>query len=313
MAGTRDPLREWRDLVGRRLLNLDFRPLSDEPFRASIDPVINEPDLRVTRSRMTPGVTFRDQELVKDGTDAFALVMSRGSALAVTHQDREMSIEPGEATLLRVSEPGTLGSAKTFSFTSVLISAHELRSCGLDLDRLIARRWSRSSSALRLLKSYLGSLQKSAAALSPEVRGAARRHILELAKLAAAEQLSADIDADPAAIRATRLAAALDDIAARIHDPSLTVASIAQAQGISPRYLQRILEQGGVRFTEHLNELRLMRSYEFLADPQRASRRISDIALEAGFSDVSHFNRLFRARFGETPRAVRGKRANGGR
>jgi hypothetical protein len=30
-----------------------------------------------------------------------------------------------------------------------------------------------------------------------------------------------------------------------------------------------------------------------------------DIALAAGFSDLSHFNRLFRARFGDTPRGVR--------
>ncbi|MBP0112132.1 protein of unknown function [Bradyrhizobium vignae] len=32
---------------------------------------------------------------------------------------------------------------------------------------------------------------------------------------------------------------------------------------------------------------------------------MSDIALVAGFSDVSYFNRLFRARFGDTPREVR--------
>ena len=33
--------------------------------------------------------------------------------------------------------------------------------------------------------------------------------------------------------------------------------------------------------------------------------RICDIALQAGFSDISHFNRLFRSRFGGTPSDVR--------
>ncbi len=312
MAGTRDPLREWRDLIGRRLLNLDFRPLSDEPFRATMQSILDEPGLRVTRSTMTPGLTFRDAELVKDGTDAFALVISLGSTIAVAHQSREVSIRPGEATLLRVSEPGTLGCPKSFGYASVLISPLELASCGPDLDLLIAEPWPRSSGALRLLKTYLGSLQKSRAALSPKVRSAARRHVLELAKLAAAERLSTSIEADPETAQAARFAMALDDIAARFQDPSLTVASIAHAQEISPRYLQRILKDAGVRFTEHLNELRLMKAFERLADLRFASWRIAAVALDAGFSDVSHFNRLFRV-FGETPRAVRGKRTNGGR
>jgi transcriptional regulator GlxA family with amidase domain len=34
----------------------------------------------------------------------------------------------------------------------------------------------------------------------------------------------------------------------------------------------------------------------------------SRVALAAGFSDISQFNRLFRARFGDTPSAVRGQR-----
>jgi AraC-like DNA-binding protein len=29
--------------------------------------------------------------------------------------------------------------------------------------------------------------------------------------------------------------------------------------------------------------------------------------MDAGFSDVTHFNRLFRARFGESPRAIRAR------
>jgi AraC-like DNA-binding protein len=39
-------------------------------------------------------------------------------------------------------------------------------------------------------------------------------------------------------------------------------------------------------------------------------RRICDIALQAGFSDISHFNRLFRARFGDTPKDARARAHN---
>ena len=34
-------------------------------------------------------------------------------------------------------------------------------------------------------------------------------------------------------------------------------------------------------------------------------RRVTDIALQVGFSDAWHFNRLFRSRFGDTPKGVR--------
>ena len=44
-----------------------------------------------------------------------------------------------------------------------------------------------------------------------------------------------------------------------------------------------------------------------LLTAQRGSNvRISDIALQSGFSDISYFNRLFRSRFGDTPSGVRG-------
>jgi len=43
-----------------------------------------------------------------------------------------------------------------------------------------------------------------------------------------------------------------------------------------------------------------------LVEPHGSARRISDVALEVGFSDISHFNRLFRTRFGVSPRDVRG-------
>jgi len=54
-----------------------------------------------------------------------------------------------------------------------------------------------------------------------------------------------------------------------------------------------------------VNELRLQQALKLLSESGGGAQRISDIALQVGFSDVSHFNRLFRARFGDSPRNVR--------
>jgi AraC-like DNA-binding protein len=42
-----------------------------------------------------------------------------------------------------------------------------------------------------------------------------------------------------------------------------------------------------------------------LRDPLMTSRKISDISLNVGFSDLSYFNRTFRRAFGVTPSELR--------
>jgi AraC-like DNA-binding protein len=87
----------------------------------------------------------------------------------------------------------------------------------------------------------------------------------------------------------------------------LSVAAVAKSQGISPRYLHRLLDEAGTLFATRVNELRLREAFKLLNEPRESARRISDIALQVGFSDISHFNRLFRSRFGDTPSGVRGE------
>jgi AraC-like DNA-binding protein len=113
------------------------------------------------------------------------------------------------------------------------------------------------------------------------------------------------------AAAAAHLAAILDHITTHYDEPGFSVAAAAEAQDISPRYLQRLIAPTGNTFTEHVNELRLQRAFALLTEAHDDERRISDIALDAGFSDISHFNRLFRSRFGDTPSRVRAQRGTG--
>jgi AraC-like DNA-binding protein len=110
-----------------------------------------------------------------------------------------------------------------------------------------------------------------------------------------------------ASTAAARLELALAYLDKQFDFPGLTISAVAGNQNISPRYLQRLIETTGSTFSQHLSELRLQRALTLLTDARHRQKQIAEIALRAGFSDVSYFNRMFRRRFGETPRSVRGQ------
>lgn len=86
---------------------------------------------------------------------------------------------------------------------------------------------------------------------------------------------------------------------------NVTVAEIAQAHGISPRYLHAICSANGTSCERELIRVRLERAQRLLLDPTESNRSIDDIAWQCGFSDTSHFRRRFRAVFGVTPSEMR--------
>ncbi|HEX7566146.1 MAG TPA: acetamidase/formamidase family protein [Bradyrhizobium sp.] len=91
----------------------------------------------------------------------------------------------------------------------------------------------------------------------------------------------------------------------RLDDPDLTPARVAQVEGISERYLQKLFEGTGSNFTHYLRERRLQRTWADLSNPAEAHHSISEIAYRSGFNDSAHFSRAFRNRFGLPPREFR--------
>lgn len=83
----------------------------------------------------------------------------------------------------------------------------------------------------------------------------------------------------------------------------LSLNSIAEKIGISASYLSRIFTSAyNMRFTQKLNELRIEKSKELLADENKLIR---DIAQEVGFFTVQNFMRVFKQRTGITPSEYR--------
>jgi AraC-like DNA-binding protein len=74
---------------------------------------------------------------------------------------------------------------------------------------------------------------------------------------------------------------------------------------VTPRYLQRLFESDGSTFSTFLLQRRLARAHRALRDPQSAQKRVSEIAYDVGFGDLSYFNRCFRRLYGASPRDIR--------
>jgi AraC-like DNA-binding protein len=85
------------------------------------------------------------------------------------------------------------------------------------------------------------------------------------------------------------------------------VTVVALRHGWTPRFIQRLFETEGATFTEHVLEQCLAHARHMLADPCRCGEKISAIAFDAGFGDLSYFNRVFRRRYGETPSSGRAR------
>ncbi|MCR4471584.1 helix-turn-helix domain-containing protein [Burkholderia sp. SCN-KJ] len=86
---------------------------------------------------------------------------------------------------------------------------------------------------------------------------------------------------------------------AHLDDPDLEIDSIARAVGASARSLSRAFATDGTTAIRWLWQQRLQASYRTLLEAK--STRIADVAIKYGFSNFSHFSRVFRQAYGYPP------------
>lgn len=132
-----------------------------------------------------------------------------------------------------------------------------------------------ASVTLDLLSSVIARCQGVEAALSPE----ARRSALRVRINAFVEQ--------------------------HLADPAITPQMIADAHHISLRHLQQLLAEDDTSPAAWIRHRRLERCRRDLANPGLNARPIQAIAARWGFTDPTHFSRLFRATYGIPPRDYR--------
>lgn len=77
---------------------------------------------------------------------------------------------------------------------------------------------------------------------------------------------------------------------------------VAEGIGMSSRSLSRLFKDGGISFSSYMNNHRIVRALEMMADKQMTMREIS---YATGFSSPTNFNRSFKQVIGMSPTQMR--------
>lgn len=254
-------------------------------------------------------VDRRREHVSRDGLDRFVLVVNRGGSTNEKHDhSNAITVLPGCAALLDFSRPNLQVCPSGYKTVTLHLPRLPVLAAIRGIEDVVGATIPAQNQALRLLCRHADAIFDDEELSDPAVLAQAGQHLLDLAVLAFnTDRDNAEI-ARHRGLRAARLAAVLRLIRARFTDPEISPAAVAAQIGISPRHLHGLLQMTGVSFSERVQELRLQRAFELLSGARRFTPKISDAAYDAGFSDLSHFNRLFRRKYGMTPTAARGPR-----
>jgi AraC-like DNA-binding protein len=262
------------------------------------------PGLRYAKmvSRMNVSLE-RPQQMLSDREDDVCLIVSTGGPIAIAQRNQQSEANDGEAVLLVYREPAVL-RFQAMNYIAVRVPYTALAPLTKDIGADAGRRIRRDTAALTLLEAYLSSLPTRIA--DPQLKGLVATHVYDLMALViGASREGAEIAAQRS-LKAARLQAIK---AALANDRDLSIHEIARDQAVSPRYVQKLFEETGTTFTEYVLALRLEAARAMLVSPRYAHWTVTAISQEAGFGDLSYFNRRFKARYDQTPSGVRAQSA----
>lgn len=302
-VASRDRFDYWRDAISTAFVPLD--PVPSKGLEAGCDAFrgamqgLHLPGLRIStiaanghEVSLTRGGIARQQ-----GSPFFVNLLRRGTVHVMQYGERARAVA-GDIYVVDSSAPWSVSFNEPFEMFCIEIGEEALRPRLGASGRLPSSVL--SGEGIQVLRNYLGMLQGQPAGELEQLQDLVFEHCVALlARSAAGAAGHAPATRDGIVMR-QRI---LDFIERHLTDPELSPAKACEALRISRSYLFKLLADGGNTFASYVREARLQGCRQALL--RHADRPVSQIAHSWGFGEISTFNRLYRNRFGETPRGTR--------
>ncbi|MFE2581068.1 helix-turn-helix domain-containing protein [Streptomyces sp. NPDC059378] len=294
-----ESLEFWHDAVLATLVGMDIAtdgPTYDAALRTD-----HLGDLRITTVECDPGRVHRSPRFIArgDGRDVFVALQSSGRA-QVEQDGRTTELRAGDIGFFETVRPFRTTFPERFQLKIFAVPRNLLGRSEADLRQLTARAVSPNGGLPALLTPLLERLADTSEAYAAPVGERLAEGVLDLMAATAADRLGEDTAGLPGADRVLLLRIKTF-IRWHLSDSGLTPRAVAQAHGISVRYLHRLFEAEDTTVCQWIRELRLYECRRELAARAPGSVGLGQVARRWGFTSPARFSRAFRNSFGLSP------------
>jgi AraC-like DNA-binding protein len=290
----------WREGFCRGFCQLDAEPSADERIDCTVE-VTRIGQLSFGAARGTSCSFLRTRSLLSDGCDDLVLVTAAAGDVLAVQRGRTIELRASQMCLMALDDVAECGLSNGGRFTALRIPRRDLLGVCRETEDRLSRPLLGSAPLRDVVAGYFTLCVGASASLDAVGQHTMARHMTELVGLL----LRAEADEASPALRdgygAARLELIQAQVLQRLTDTDLTTGSVAQRAGLTPKQVQRLFATTGVTFAEFVLERRLLLARRLLSGAGGRREKIGAIAHDAGFGDLSYFNRSFRRRFGMTP------------
>lgn len=232
--------------------------------------------------------------------DFYKLVLQVKGTGIIEQGEKSIILSPGEWTIYDPRLSYAISNLSSMEVLVLLIPRHPLRSfklgevqCPLVGHPELESMQALFSDFLRSLSLQLPSLPDASASIFADTTMGL------LVSTLATRQTQRDLQrCNPDIMRAR----VKQFIHGHLVNTELSIEMIAQELNCSKRYLHRIFEDEGVTLDRYIWNARLERCRDALASRHEGLGSISKVAFAWGFNSNAHFCRIFKSRFGVSPR-----------